>query len=44
MFSNANWSINVLFYTPSMNFTRSVCEIKFSPRLLKALDISLRVK
>ena len=44
MFSTANWSIHVLFYAPSINFTISVCEIKFSPRLLKALDISLRVK
>ena len=44
MFSTTNWSINVLFYAPSINFKRSVCEIKFSPRLLKTLDISLRVK
>jgi len=44
MFSTAIWSINVLFYAPSIKFTRLVCEIKFSPRLLKALDISIIVK
>ena len=44
MFSIANWSINVLLYAPSIKVTRSVLKIKFSPRLLKALDISLREK
>ena len=44
MFSIANWSINVLLYAPNIKVTRSVFEIKFSPRLLKALDFSLRVK
>ena len=42
MFSTTIWSINVLLYAPS-KLTRSVFEIKFSPILLKALDISLRV-
>ena len=44
MFSTANWSINVLLYAPSIKVTRSVFEIKFFPRLLKDLDISLSVK
>jgi len=44
MFLTANWSINVLLYAPSKNVTKSDFEIKFSPRLLKALDFSLRVK
>ena len=39
MLLTANWSINVLLYTHSKKVTRSVFEIKFSPRLLKALDI-----
>ena len=44
MFSIDYWSIYVLFYTPNINFTILVWEIKFSPILLKTLDISLRVK
>ena len=39
MFSTANWSMNVLLYAPNIKVTRSVFEIKFSPRLLKALNI-----
>jgi len=32
------------FMLLELTLTRSVCEIKFSPKLLKALDIFLRVK
>jgi len=39
VFSTANWSINVLLYALRIKVTRLVFEIKFSPRLLKALDI-----
>jgi len=41
MLLTAAWSIIVLLYTHNKRVTRSVFEIKFSSRLLKALDFSL---